>query len=202
MLVENAGGEARIRAPAGRGLYVFKATLRIRCSGIGVLEGANEALIRFAILAAECIVSRCNFCLGGQMISSFNRLLMALGLVVFAVGACATPPTPVDTRNSALTQGNVQMNLRVGTTTKAEVLETFGSPNVTTRDGSGREVWSYQRAATVSQSSSTENYWTIILAGASNTASGFQQSSRMITLIIKFDENDVVSDFRSRESNF
>jgi len=45
------------------------------------------------------------------------------------------PQTPVKTRNSSLTQGNVQMRLVVGRTTKADVLEAFGAPNVTTRDG-------------------------------------------------------------------
>ena len=94
------------------------------------------------------------------------------------------------------------MNLVVGKTTKAEVLENFGSPNITTRDGAGREVWSYQRAAQVAQSSSQQGYWTIILAGQSSSASGFESSSRMITLIIKFDEKDTVVDFRSRTSNF
>ena len=94
------------------------------------------------------------------------------------------------------------MNLQVGETTKVEVLENFGSPNVTTRDASGQEVWSYQRAAQVAQSTTSEGYWTIIFAGQSKTATGFESSSRMITLIIKFDENDVVTDFRSRESNF
>ena len=109
---------------------------------------------------------------------------------------------PLTSKNSNLTQGNVQMNLTVGETSKSEVLENFGSPNVTTRDGSGQEVWSYQRAAQVSQSSSSEGYWTIIFAGQSSSATGFESSSRMITLIIKFDENDIVTDFKSRESNF
>lgn len=118
------------------------------------------------------------------------------------LGACATTPAPVDQRNSALTQGNVQMNLKVGETTKADVLEKFGSPNITTRDGSGQEVWSYQRMATVSQSSSSSGYWTIFLTGESRSAAGFSQSSRTMTLIIKFDKNDIVSDFRSRTSEF
>lgn len=129
-----------------------------------------------------------------------RRLASALGVVFLA--ACASKPAPVDQRNSALTQGNVQLVLKVGETTKAEVLEAFGAPNITTRDGSAREVWSYQRAATVSQADVTSNYWTIILAGESSQAAGFSQTSRMITLIIKFDEKDIVSDFRSRESNF
>ena len=128
-------------------------------------------------------------------------VLFGLMLSIMLVG-CVSAPKPLTQRNSQLTQGNVQMNLVVGKTTKAEVLESFGSPNITTRDGAGREVWSYQRAAQVAQSSSQSGYWTIILAGQSSSASGFESSSRMITLIIKFDSNDIVTDFRSRTSNF
>ena len=115
---------------------------------------------------------------------------------------CVMAPHPLTDRNSQLTQGNIQLSMRVGATTKAEVLENFGSPNVTTRDGKGREVWTYQRSAQVAQSSSKSGYWTIILGGQSGQSSGFESSSRMITLIIKFDENDVVTDFNSRTSNF
>ena len=82
----------------------------------------------------------------------FNKMRYLALSALAALGACATPPVgPVDQRNSALTQGNVQLNLQVGKTTKADVLEKFGSPNITTRDGAGQEVWSYQRMATVSQ---------------------------------------------------
>lgn len=131
-----------------------------------------------------------------------QRGLIAAALLT-TLGACATSTSgPVDNRNSALTQGNVQMNLRVGETTKSQVLEVFGSPNITTRDASGAETWSYQRHATVSQSSTSNNYWTILLAGGGQSAAGFSQSSRTMTLIIKFDGQDVVSDFRSRTSDF
>ena len=128
-----------------------------------------------------------------------RMLVLALGA---ALTACATTQGLVDQRNSQLTQGNVQLNLQVGQTTKTDVLEKFGSPNITTRDGAGQEVWSYQRMATVSQSSSSSNYWTILLAGGGKSADGFSQTSRTMTLIIKFDSHDVVSDFRSRTSDF
>jgi outer membrane protein assembly factor BamE (lipoprotein component of BamABCDE complex) len=132
-----------------------------------------------------------------------KRKFAATAACALALSACATTaPDPVDQRNSVLTQGNVQMNVKVGTTTKANVLDVFGSPNITTRDSSGSEVWSYQRQATVSQSSSGSDYWTILFAGQSRSADGFSQSTRMMTLIITFDKNDVVSDFRSRTSNF
>lgn len=119
------------------------------------------------------------------------------------LSACATtPPAPVTTRNSELTHGNVQLVIKTGSTTQTEIIEAFGAPNITSIDGSGAEVWTYQRSAQVSQSSTQESYWTVILAGQSKSASGFETTSRMITLIIKFDKNKVVSDFRSRSSNF
>ncbi len=130
------------------------------------------------------------------------RLLAIVGLTLLMGGCVVSPPEPLSTRNSELTQGNVQMNLRVGETTKADVLEVFGAPNITTRDGSGYEVWTYQRQAQVAQSSSQSGNWTVLLAGQSSTRSGFESSSRMITMIVKFDDKDVVQDFRSRTSNF
>ncbi|WMS88416.1 hypothetical protein [Pleionea litopenaei] len=134
-----------------------------------------------------------------------KKLVSTLALLfTFSIlaGCVATNNTPVTTRNSELTQGNVQMNLSVGKTTKADVLEKFGAPNITTRDSAGREVWTYQRAAQVSQSSSSSTGWTIIFVNGSSKAAGFESSSRMMTLIIKFDAEDKVTDFRSRTSNF
>ena len=129
------------------------------------------------------------------------KLAPILGVVTI-LGACMETPQPLTQRNSQLTQGNVQMNLIVGQTTKAQVLEHFGAPNITTRDGTGREVWTYQRAAQISQASGKSGYWTIILAGQNSRSSGFESSASMITLIIKFDENDMVNAFRSRTSKF
>lgn len=122
--------------------------------------------------------------------------LSASLVVALLFGSCATRPDPKP--NSELTQGNVQLHLVVGETTKAEVLDVFGAPNITTRDGTGRETWSYQRAANVSTSSTT-GFWVVFVGG---NATGFESSSKMMTLIIKFDENDVVTDFRSRTSSF
>ena len=78
----------------------------------------------------------------------------------------------------------------------------FGAPYVTTRDGEGKEVWSYQRQAQVNHASGQSGGWSVLLTGKSTAATGFESSSRMITLIIKFDANDIVSDFNSRSSNF
>jgi len=133
----------------------------------------------------------------GSLILRILTFAFALALL----SGCAKPQ-PVTTRNSELTHGNVQMNLKVGETTQTDVLETFGAPNITSLDSSGREVWTYQRHATVTQSSSRGGYWTIIIACGGGRSAGAEQTMRTMTLIIKFDENKVVSDFRSRTSNF
>jgi len=133
---------------------------------------------------------------------SFRVFLTTVFFISLILTGCVQTSQPVTERNSKLTQGNVQLSIQVGRTTKTEVLENFGSPNITTRDGSGKEVWTYQRSAQANQSSSKSGYWTILLAGQSGSSSGFDSSSRMITLIIKFDSNDVVSNFNSRTSDF
>ena len=131
------------------------------------------------------------------------KKLLVAGLISagFLVG-CGASTTPVDDRNSAMTQGNVQMNVAVGKTTKTEILEVFGAPNITTRDSSGQETWTYQRSGQVAQSNSETGYWNIIFAGQAYSNSGFASNSRMMTLIIKFNSKDVVTDFSSRTSNF
>ncbi|WP_219845990.1 hypothetical protein [Maribrevibacterium harenarium] len=94
------------------------------------------------------------------------------------------------------------MNVVVGKTTKSDVLEVFGAPNVTTRNGEGNEIWTYQRQAQIQESSQNNSFGTLLIFGGGSSTAGFKNSSRMITLIIKFDSNDVVIDYSSRESNF
>jgi outer membrane protein assembly factor BamE (lipoprotein component of BamABCDE complex) len=128
---------------------------------------------------------------------------LALALLAVSLAGCATAPPPEEpAEKTNLTHGQVQITLKKGVTTKTEVIETFGAPNITSTDASGREVWTYQKHGTVAKSSSSESWGTIILFGGSQSAAGFEQSSRTMTLIIKFDENGRVYDFRSRYSSF
>lgn len=123
-------------------------------------------------------------------------------LCLVMTGCVLTPVPQAPIAKNDLTHGNVQMTLKKGVTTKAQVLEAFGAPNITTIDAENREVWTYQRHAQVSEATATESYGTIILFGGSSRAAGFEQSSRTMTLIIKFDQADTVYDFRSRSSSF
>jgi uncharacterized lipoprotein YajG len=137
-----------------------------------------------------------------------KKTLISLVPLVFSVlfSGCVTTQTdtpPIGKSN--LTSGQVSLTLKKDKTTQAEVVETFGAPNLVTQNASGEEVWTYQRNATVANASSSQGYATIILAGISSKSSGFEQSSRTMTLIIKFKEVNglkLVSDFSSRYSSF
>ena len=138
----------------------------------------------------------------GELRSLLALAFGAGGLFFLAGCIPKTDVGPVSDEARTLTHGQVQMRLVVGETTQAEVIEHFGAPNVTSRTGEGTERWTYQRAAQVRQSGVREGGWTILFAGQSGASAQAASSSRMITLIIDFDERGVVSDFRSRTSTF
>ncbi len=133
---------------------------------------------------------------------------IAFGCIVSSLltGCIATQPVqPAADSKNPLTTGQVQITLKKDVTTQAEVLEVFGAPNLVTLNSSGEEIWTYQKNATVANATSSSAYGTIILFGASTRSSGLEQSSRTMTLIIKFKETNGVkrvSDFSSRSSSF
>lgn len=135
----------------------------------------------------------------------------ALSLVLVACPAFAGKK---DDSTNTLTHGMAQLTLRVGQTSQLEVIEAFGAPNITTLDGSGQEVWIYDRHATVSMSKDSGfSIGMLIGAGGGSVAGGgglgfgsskskSSQSDRTMTLVIKFGANKIVSDFKSRSSSF
>jgi len=134
-----------------------------------------------------------------------TTLLLCGALPLLNACIATTPAISQVAEKNKLTTGQVQLTLRKNQTTQTEVLEVFGSPNLVTVNSDGEEVWTYQKHASVSTASSSSVYGTIILFGASSNTSGLEQSSRTMTLIIKFRELDGakrVSEFQSRASSF
>lgn len=141
-----------------------------------------------------------------------TRSLIA-GLLLASIPAVAKEGAPADDPNQ-LTHGMVQMTIHVGQTTQAEILDTFGAPNITTIDASGQEMWVYDRHATVTTDSSGGFSIGLGVGVGGGDAAGLgglgfgkrksksETSTRSMTLIIKFDSRKVVSDFRSRSSSF
>ena len=126
-------------------------------------------------------------------------------VAAFTLAGCVSNPastTENTAPNSPFTHGNVQLTLKNGVTTQADVLEKFGAPNIATVDSSGNEVWTYQKNATVSKSNESSAYGTVVLFGGSSSSSGFEQSSRTMTMILKFDDSKKVIDFKSMTTSF
>lgn len=133
--------------------------------------------------------------------------------IVLAILLSTAPASASDSLD-ALTHGMAQLSLNVGKTSQLEVLEAFGAPNITTLDGTGSEVWIYDRHATVSASSNSSFSIGMLVGGGGGsvgaggglglgkTKNRTERSSRTMTLIIKFDATKKVSDFKSRSSSF
>lgn len=126
-------------------------------------------------------------------------IMVSLALVLLA-GCSSTKDD--STKDATLTQANVQLNLKKGETTQADVLGAFGAPNIITTDGSGAEVWSYQKNSMTATSSSDGYYATIILAGINSGSGTRNQSTKTATLIIKFDQSKKIKDFKFMSANF
>jgi hypothetical protein len=109
---------------------------------------------------------------------------------------CATTKEPVQQAN--LTPGMAKTKIIKGQTTQDEVLKVFGPPNIITKNKSGNEVWTYDKASV--ESTYSEAYGTILIAGIGSGRAG--TSSRTFTLMIEFNDKDVVSDYSYRSATF
>ncbi|MEW6170516.1 MAG: hypothetical protein AB1472_03020 [Candidatus Omnitrophota bacterium] len=132
-----------------------------------------------------------------------KKILSGVVLGLFVLG-CAT------TTKSNLTPGMAKKYLVKGETSQSEVLQIFGAPNIITKNKSGNEVWTYDKISSEAATSHIGGAGGVIgLPGTTPavggmTAGGARSSSstRTLTLIIEFDENDVVKDFSYRSSEF
>lgn len=100
--------------------------------------------------------------------------------------------------NSSLTAGMAKQKIIKGETTQNDIIAVFGSPNIITKNKSDNEVWTYDKVST--DSTYEQGYWTLILAGANGGQSSV--STKTFTLMIEFDNNNVVKDFSYRTSAF
>ena len=101
-------------------------------------------------------------------------------------------------QKSNLTPGMAKAKIRKNQTNQTQLLEIFGAPNIVTKNKSGYEVWTYDKVSV--DKSATEGFGTILVAGV--TKANYSSSTRTFTLMIEFDENEVVKDFSYRSATF
>lgn len=110
---------------------------------------------------------------------------------------------------SALTPGAAKKHIVPGRTTQAEVIEIFGTPNVITRKEGG-EMWVYDKVSSLQTSAAfgaggLGGGWGSSGFGAGGLAGGVgstERSETTVMLIIYFDENDVVRDYKMSQTKF
>lgn len=140
-----------------------------------------------------------------------HLLTLCMSAVIVGCGS-STTPTDQAPEKSKLTSGQVSLTLKKNQTTQTEVAEVFGAPNLVTNNAGEEEVWVYQKHATIANASSSSfaggvGLVTILFGGigGSSSSSTNEQSSRTMTLVIKFKEINGakrVVDFSSRYSSF
>jgi hypothetical protein len=144
-------------------------------------------------------------------------MLQAARFVIAALacsaGALAAEADGAKAGASAFTLGRVQRELHSGLS-QAEVAEKLGSPNILTRDASGREAWVYDRVATEVEASSSK----VGIGGAGTGAGGSfagmlgvsagrhsertRSSQRTLTVVIRFSTAGAVESFSWHDSRF
>ena len=141
-----------------------------------------------------------------------NRLLV-LTLVSIVMAGCSAQHHAADVRaaeeTNRVTVGNVQREIRIGMSA-AEVAEVLGSPNIVTTDEQRNESWIYDKISSdVTYSRSSGNVVGLIFGssggglGVGSTNAGSTSSTqRTLTVVIKFDENNMVRDFSYHSSQF
>lgn len=114
----------------------------------------------------------------------------------FLLFSCASHEQPVQKSN--LTFSNVKKGIVKRKTTQAEIINMLGSPNLTTRNQKGEEVWTYSRQSTDSESGGS--FFGVLLAGGNKAFSS--TSSATFDLIITFNSQDIVEDYSVVQSQF
>jgi len=134
-------------------------------------------------------------------------------VVSMLTAGCSTAPihraAVRDAELQRVTLGTVQRELRVGMS-NADVLALLGPPNIVATDDQRREVWTYDKVATETVTSSGGfHLFPLIFRGAggvagsgSHAASATTQTQRTLTVSVKFDAERRVRDFAYRASSF
>ena len=143
---------------------------------------------------------------------------MGVAIVMLSLGGTlGAEPTGTTTAGAAkpgeFTLGLVQRSLKTGLS-QADVAERLGSPNIVTRDATGREAWVYDKVATEVESSgrhvgigggglasgaSTVGILGLSAGGHSEKA---KSSQKTLTVVVRFAADATVESFTFNQSRF
>ena len=127
--------------------------------------------------------------------------ILVASMFISLFGCAANAPEA-----NRLTLGSVQQTVSKGVN-QAEILGALGAPNIITNNANGREVWTYDKIYRESQSRSgvVVTWWNPIswLVGfSSGSTSRTSTTSKSLTVLITFDDNKRVADFKYQRLEF
>ena len=123
-----------------------------------------------------------------------NIACLLLCMIIFGCAPSNTDPLPTQ---SNLTAGMAKKTIVKGTTTQAEVTEIFGPPDLITHKDD-MQVWTYDKIRYDIESSN--GYLNVLVAGVGGSRARSSSTSTM--LIVYFDSNDKVIDYRMSVTRF
>ena len=129
--------------------------------------------------------------------------------IIFTLAGCTTGQQYNPQADETLTVGTVQKEIRIGMA-GGTVAEVLGSPNIVSTDEDRNEVWIYDKISTqyvrsdVSAGILAFGGGSDVLGGGgvSGRQSSGASSQRTLTVIVKFDEDNLVRDFAYHTSKF
>lgn len=137
---------------------------------------------------------------------SKNKLIFRLFVIVFVLlsgcmSAAQHQRSLSSTQEREMTLGIVQKEIRFGMS-QADVATSLGSPNIVTKDSTGKETWIYDKIATEASYSKSHGYGTILILGFSRDAGAVSTTQKTLTVVIKFNEKNLVESFSYHASKF
>jgi len=124
--------------------------------------------------------------------------VLSAPILISLLGCAANAP-----ETNRLTLGTVQQTVSKGAD-QTEIMAALGAPNIITNDSKGREVWTYDKIYRESQSRSSTlvTWWNPISWLAGFFSGSTSATSKSLTVLIIFDDNKRVADFKYQRLEF
>jgi outer membrane protein assembly factor BamE (lipoprotein component of BamABCDE complex) len=126
-------------------------------------------------------------------------------LSIFLLSGCSSARYHSSQLHSAadrdLTVGLVQRDIQKGMPA-SEVARILGSPNIVTKDTADSQTWVYDKIATEASYSRDGGGLFLLLLNFDSAAGASATTQKTLTVVIKFDKNDRVSDFNYHSTKF
>jgi len=158
--------------------------------------------------------------------------VMVVFFLLSVTSACNTTMTNVEQKpeqisinvpensiqETSLSYGAIKKYLKIGVTTQADILKLFGSPNNMTTSSSGNEIWVYDKVRTELSTSAEKGTAGGIIGGGIGIGSGgvgaaaggsksksttnLVSTTNTLTVIMEFNEKNILIDYSARQGRY